>query len=201
MNTILTSRLRLLPALLSLVVIHETSAQTVEEKVSGIRARYNEIEGAKLHAKTIEFEAQEEPFSGACTLHHRGDEIVKVHLAYGAGDHGASDEYFYYTKGVLFFAYAADGSWGFTGETLPSGESETIDTVAEHRVFIENGTILRHLEKKASAKNPAEIKGLLAKASNSPSAASERAAQLLRHGLAAAGVHDAASALKAFTSE
>ena len=85
MNTILTSRLRLLPALLSLVVIHETSAQTVEEKVSGIRARYNEIEGAKLHAKTIEFEAQEEPFSGACTLHHRGDEIVKVHLAYGAG--------------------------------------------------------------------------------------------------------------------
>ena len=90
---------------------------------------------------------------------------------------------------------------GFTGETLPSGESETIDTVAEHRVFIENGTILRHLEKKASSKNPAELKGLLTKASNSPSAASERAAQLLRHGLAAAGVHDAASALKAFTSD
>lgn len=201
MNTIPISRRRLLLALLSLFAVHEMSAQTVEEKVTGIRARYNDIEGAKLRTRAIEFEAQDEPLSGTCTLHYRGDEVVKVHLAYGAGDHGASDEYFYYTQGVLFFAYASDGSWGFTGETLPNGESETIDSVAEHRVYIENGVILRHLEKKASSKKPAELKGLLAKAPNAPSSDSERAKQLLQNGLAAVGIHDAPSALKIFLPE
>lgn len=170
-------------------------AQSVEEKVTEIRARYNAIEGAKLRTKSIEFEARDEPLSGTCTLHYQGDEIVKIHLFYGAGDHGASDEYFYYTNGVLFFAYASDGSWGFTGGTLPSGESETIDSVVEHRVYIENGTILRHLEKTASSKKPAELKGLLAKAPNSPGSDPERASELVRHGQRALRVHDAGSAL------
>jgi len=198
MNTIPISRRCLFLALLALSANLQVSAQSVEEKVTEIRARYNTVEGAKLRTKAIEFEAQDEPLSGTCTLHYQGDEVVKVHLAYGAGDHGASDEYFYYTKGVLFFAYASDGSWGFTGATLPNGESETIDTVAEHRVYIENGSILRHLEKKATSKKSAELKGLLAKAPNSPGADPERAGQLLQHGLRAVGIHDAASALAVF---
>jgi hypothetical protein len=195
MNTFPISRHCLLLALLALSARHEVAAQSVEEKVTEIRTRYNAIEGAKLRTKAIEFEAQDEPLSGTCSLHYQGDEVVKVHLAYGAGDHGASDEYFYYTKGVLFFAYASDGSWGFTGSTLPNGESETIDTVAEHRLYIENGTILRHLEKKATSKTPAELKGLLAKAPNSPGSDAERAGQLLQHGLRAVGIHDEGSAL------
>jgi hypothetical protein len=201
MNTILLSRRRLFLVLPALFVCHEMSAQSVEEKVAGIRARYNAIEGAKLRTKAIEFEAQDEPLSGTCTLHYQGEELVKIHLAYGAGDHGASDEYFYYTKGVLFFAYASDGSWGFTGATLPNGESETIDTVVEHRVYVENGAILKHLEKTASSKKPAELKGLLANAPNAPGSDTERAGNLLQHGLAAMGIHDAAGALKVLASE
>lgn len=189
---------RLFLALVAILGSEGLIAQSVEEKVTEIRARYNAIEGAKLRTKTIEFEARDEPLSGTCTLHYRGDEVVKIHLAYGAGDHGASDEYFYYTNGALFFAYASDGSWGFTGVTLPNGESETIDTVAEHRIYIENGTILRHLEKKASSKKPADLKGLLAKAANSPGSDPERAGQLLQHGLRAVGIHDAGSALGVF---
>jgi len=198
MNTIPISRRCLLVTLLALSARHEVSAQSVEERVTEIRARYNAIEGVKLRIKAIEFEAQDEPLSGTCTLHYQGEELVKVHLAYGAGDHGASDEYFYYTKGVLFFAYASDGSWGFTGATLPNGESETIDTVTEHRVYIENGTVLRHLEKKATSKKSAELKGSLAKAPNSPGSDTERASQLLQHGLRAVGIHDSGSALAVF---
>lgn len=169
--------------------------------MTAIRALYNEIEGAKLRTKVIEFEAQDEPLAGTCTLHYQGDKVVKVHLAYGAGDHGASDEYFYYSGGQLFFAYASDGYWSFTGETLPNGESETIDSTTEHRVYVENGAVIRHLEKAAKSKKPEALKGLLAKAANAPSEDADRAARLVKRGGKARSVQDAPGAIALFLEE
>ena len=67
MNTFPISRHCLLLALLALSARHEVAAQSVEEKVTEIRTRYNAIEGAKLRTKAIEFEAQDEPLSGTCS--------------------------------------------------------------------------------------------------------------------------------------
>lgn len=187
-------------SLFPLLLASAAAADPVEAKVSAIRALYNEIEGAELRTKRIEFESQDEPLSGTCTLHYRGDELVKIHLAYGFGDHGASDEYHYYDRGSLFFVYASDGSWGFTGQTLPNGESETIDSVTEHRLYLGDGTILRHLEKKASSKNPASLKGLLAKAANGPAQDASRGIQLVRHGQRAVAIRDAAGAIAVLTA-
>ncbi|MBL9157586.1 MAG: hypothetical protein JNJ70_08950 [Verrucomicrobiales bacterium] len=176
-------------------------ADAVEDKVTAIRALYNEIEGAKLRTRVIEFEAQDEPLAGTCTLHYQGDKVVKVHLAYGAGDHGASDEYFYYSEGKLFFAYASDGYWSFTGETLPNGESETIDSTTEHRVYVENGAVIRHLEKAAKSKNPEALPGLLAKAKNTPGEDTDRATRLVHRGGKASSVQDAAGVIALMLEE
>ena len=114
-----------------------------------------------------------------------------MHLSRGEGDHGASDEYFYYTNGVLFFIYASEGSWQFTGSTLANGESETVDRVRESRIYIENGSVIRHLVKEVSASNPSELAGRLAKAENAPASDPEGAKEFLRRGLGAIGVRNA----------
>lgn len=195
MNVLPLSRRRLVGFLPAFFLGGEVYAGSVEEKIAGIRARYMAIEGAALRSRTFEFKAPEEPLSGSCTRHYDGGDLVKIDLSYGLGDHGASDESFYYTKGVLFFAFASDGSWSFTGANLPSGESETVDRLVEHRVYVEDGAILRHLEKTVSSRNPAELGALLLKAPNVPGVDTERATELLRHGLEAVRVEDAASAI------
>lgn len=164
---------------------------TVEERVKEIRSRYNEIESAKLKGRKVEFEGESEPITASCTTYTEGGEVVKVHLSWG-GDHFASDEYFYYADGQLLFVYASDGSWRFTGETLANGESETIDEVIEHRVYVSDGAVIRHLEKSASAGKADAIPALLAKAESRPGDDAGRAATLVEHGHAAASVKTAA---------
>lgn len=168
-----------------------SAAEPVEEKIREIRSLYNTIESAQLTSRKVEFEGQDEPIVASCTTYMRGEEVVKVHLSHG-GDHFASDEYFYYRGGELAFVYATDGSWRFTGETLPNGEGETIDGVVEHRVYVEGGAILRHLTKEASSKKADEVGALLAKAENRPGTDAERAASLVARGKSAAGIRTGA---------
>lgn len=156
-------------------------ADDLETKIREIRARYEAIEKAKPASQTIAFEGETDPISGECTIHRQGGEIVKVVFKYG-GDHGASEEYHYYTAGRLFFSYASDGAWSFTGRTLPNGESETVDSVTEHRVYYEGGTILRHLVKEAKSTDASKLPALLAKTNNQPGDSGERARRLLRMG-------------------
>lgn len=157
-------------------------ADPVEDAVADIRARYNLIEGAKLRSSQVEFESNEEPVAGSCVRYYQGDQLVKVHLSYAMGDHGGGDEYFYYQNGELFFAYATDSYWGFTGGTLPNGESETIDTAVEHRTYFVDGALIRHLFKEVKSKTPENIAALLSKAPNQPCDDGERAARLYRFG-------------------
>lgn len=166
-----------------LLAVPSTTARgdAVEDRVKEIRSLYQEIESAKLKGRKVEFEGESEPITASCTTYVEDGEVVKVHLSWG-GDHFASDEYFYYSDGQLVFVYASDGSWRFTGETLANGESETIDEVVEHRVYLSDGAVIRHLEKSASAKKADAIPALLAKAGNRPGDDSERAAELMAHG-------------------
>lgn len=178
--------------LFTLLVAPGLRADPVEDQVKNIRARYNAIEGAKLPGTKVEFESQDEPLSGSCTTYAQGGAVVKVHISWGAGDHGASDEYYYYDTNGLFFVYATDGSWGFTGNTLPNGESETVDTTIEHRVYLAGGEIIRHLKKEARSTNAGALPGLIAKAPNLPANDPERAGELLRRGQGAAWVRSPA---------
>lgn len=189
-----TRRSRLAPAFAFVIafalVAPGAFADPVEDAVKEIRALYNSIEGKKLRSEKIEFETQDEPIFGALTRYYEGTDLVKAHLFFGAGDHQATDAYFYYRGGELFFVFASDGTWRFTGTSLPNGESETIDTVTEHRLYLSGGRLVRHLTKEAKSKNPDQLKGLVAKAANLPGTDLERARVLITNGQRAYGTTD-----------
>ncbi|MAS93174.1 MAG: hypothetical protein CMO55_08255 [Verrucomicrobiales bacterium] len=160
-----------------------TQADGVEEAIKDIRAKYNQIEGWKKRAQKIEFEADGEPFFGTLTRYYSGESIVKIDFSYTAGDHGGSDESYYYDNGQLFFIYAADSYWSFTGNTLPTGESETKDTLIEQRLYFSNNQLIRHLRKEVSSTNPEALKSLVTKADNQPYQDSETANRLFLRGI------------------
>lgn len=168
-------------AFLSGIVPPALRAADVEARIREIRAKYESVENAKLSKKTISFEGEDEPVNGECTFYRQGDQIVKVVFTYG-GDHGANDESYYYDGGRLFFVHASDGAWNFTGRTLPNGESETVDSVTEHRVYVDGGAIIRHLVKEAQSTDGAKLPGILAKTENKPGDSGERAQRLVRIG-------------------
>ena len=178
--------------LILLFAVHAPCAgmgDQVEDIVSQIRARYAAIENANLRSLEISFESEDEPASGTCMKYFDGDSLVKIKLSYAIGDHGGSDEYFYYNGGTLFFAYASDSQWRFSGETLPNGEGGTIDIVTEHRAYFFQDAVIRHLYKEVQFKNPEELNALLSKTENKPSSDVERAAMLLKFGKGAARIN------------
>lgn len=170
---------------LALLAFSSSRAADEEAIVKDIRERYNRIEGAKLRPREIEFASDSDPVSGTFTRYFQGDKLVKIKLSYGMGDHGGSEEYYYYDQGELFFVFATDSAWSFSGETLPSGESGTIDTAVEHRVYFFDGSLVRHLSREVKSKDPAAVSGLLKKATNQPSTDSDRASRLYSVGLGA----------------
>jgi hypothetical protein len=199
MNPRLTRSLTALLALATSLSI-PAFGDPVEDRVKEIRSRYNEIESAKLKGTKVEFEGETEPITASCKTYFEGDQVVKVHLTWG-GDHFGSDEYFYYSGGRLIFVYASDGSWRFTGGTLANGESETIDEVVEHRVYLAEGTVIRHLQKSASSKKADEVASLLSKVENRPSDDTERAKELVAHGNAVYSVRTGADLGKVLLQE
>jgi len=174
-------------------------AGEAEAKVKEIRERYNRIESARLRAKEMEFTSDDGLSSGTFTRYYENDALVKIKLSYGLGDHGGSEEYYYYEQGELFFAFATDSVWRFTGETLPNGQEATLDTAIEHRVYFVNGALVRHLSREAKSKDAAAIPKLLQKAQNQPSRDSDRVDRLFAVGIGAYKANDGAAILGLLT--
>lgn len=143
-------------------------ADQIEAAVNGIRAKYNAIESAKLTTQVIEFEPDDDPSYGKLTKYFQNGNLVKANFVFSQGDHGGGDETYYYDKGQLFFIYVDERSWRFTGNTLPNGESETIDTMTEHRLYFSNGNLIRHLRKQVESTDYEAIGGMIAKVANQP---------------------------------
>ncbi len=141
-------------------------ALPTEEIIKQIRADYNRIESASLESESFRFAPSDDPMEGTLTRYYLNDELVKIHFSYVAGDHGGADESYYYDQGELFFIYISDSSWSFTGKTNANGESETIDTFQEHRIYVAGNHSIRYLLKAARSKKPEEGPSALAKAEN-----------------------------------
>jgi len=171
-----------LTILFTVFVLPAMSAEESAAIIKDIRGRYAEIEKAKLRTETVKFDSETERISGICTLSFLQDKLVKVKLSYDAGDHGGSDEYFYYQDGKLIFAFATDSSWQFGGKPRPDGGVGTIDTVAEHRVYFAKGKVVQHLAKQVSSSDGKEIPALLERTPNEVSEDTERAQSLKKNG-------------------
>ncbi len=164
----MTTKRLFLPLVFLTLMTAPAVADQVEAAVSEIRAKYNQIESAKLTTQVIEFEPDDDPSYGKLTKYFQNGQLVKANFVFGQGDHGGGDETYYYDNGQLFFIYVDERSWRFTGKTLPNGESETIDTMTEHRLYFSNGALIRHLRKQVESTDYDAIGSLIANVANQP---------------------------------
>ncbi len=137
----------------------------VEAEVKLIRKYYAEVEALQeLRKQDIEFQCKGGPMQGVLTLRFRRDtgKVVRLDLGYLAGDHGGSDEMYYYREGQVFFVLTSDSWWQFSGKK----EGETIDTLRERRYYFSKGKCIRVLEKKVVADKPEQLRALAAKEEN-----------------------------------
>lgn len=157
----------LIPILVSLP-LSCALADPVEDAVKDIRAKYNAIESASLETQVIEFAPDDDPSYGKVTKYFQNGQLVKANFVFGEGDHGGADETYYYYNGQLFFIYVAQNSWRFTGKTMANGESETVNSLVEQRLYFSNGSLIRHLRKEVESSNYEALASMVAKAPNQP---------------------------------
>ncbi len=181
--------LRVLPALILLLSALSFAPVAKADAIADIRAKYNQIEGAKLSGKTIKWEPGDDPAWGTLTKYYSDGKLVKVHFNFGEGDHGGGDEYYYYWNDDLIFAFANQGYWKFTGNTKADGQEETADVAIEQRLYYAGGNLIRHLYKEASSTNPDLLKLIMDGTENAIKNDPEFAAQIQRRANLAAGAN------------
>ena len=139
---------------------------STESDIKEIRTRYSEIENKAKASEKFSVQAEDGPEEGDMTRYLLNGELVKIHISFILGDHGGSDEYYYFQDGELFFVYKSDSHWRFSGEKNASGEPGTIDVVTEYRVYWKDGGVIRALKKEASSTDPDKLADLLKKQEN-----------------------------------
>jgi len=173
-------------------------ADETEDRVKEIRAWYAEIEAASKKGEEIKFEAQDEPLSGTLTHFRKDGKLIKSVLSYTDGDHGGADERFYFHDGRLVFIHVTNSSWRFTGETLPNGQSETMDEVTEFRIYLHDGKVIRNLTKTAIVKSGQDMAKALKDAENKPTQEKEHEQAVLERAGKVGALKDGASVMKLF---
>ncbi|MCB1233164.1 MAG: hypothetical protein KDN19_23170 [Verrucomicrobiae bacterium] len=178
---------RLLAAVLLLAFVPTLQADDVEDRIKSIRADYNATESAELTAKEISFDGGSE-LAELTKYRNREGEIVKLKYVTGS-DHSAVTDYFYFKNGELYFIYQSQGSWSFDPK---GGESATIDTGREQRIYYDGDRVIRHLVKEVKSRDPDAISKLLADAENQSVNDSEAATGLQNAGYRLLKVEDRA---------
>lgn len=171
-------------------------ADDTETHIQEIRTRYDAIQSAKLEKKDIAFESDVDPCSGTYTRYTQDGKLIKIHLSYTYGDHSGLEETYYYQDGKLIFIFASDGTWQFGGKLRADGNPGTIDTVVEHRIYLQDGKVLRHLSKKADNADGKDLAKSISAAKNQPSDDKERRDQLVAQGQKLPAIKDAAGVAK-----
>ena len=149
-------------ALTLLAFVAVLSADEVEEQVKAIRAAYDATENANLTELTIDLDEGSGPTK--LVRYSRDGELVKLVYRTG-GDHGVSDESFFFDEGRLYFVFQSQQFWSFDPA---AGEGATIDTGRERRLYLHEGQVIRHLLKEVKSSDADAIPRLLAKARNVP---------------------------------
>ena len=156
----------LLSSLLFLAMLSSGLAE--DERILDIRRQFNQIESANLQPRSIRAGDEASPIT--LTRYTRGkNQVVAKVVVVSGSDHGATTESFYYDEqGRLFFAFVVS-EWGqFTGKQKANGESETIDTRRETRLYFEGTRCLRALRKEVKDPDPKRLRGKIAEEPNVP---------------------------------
>lgn len=133
-----------------------------EARVAEIREWYAAIQGGKPSAeRKVEFEADDEPFSGTLVARDYAGGLKAVTVSYVAGDHGGSDEHYYFKDGVLFFVFEVRHRWQFAPGGTPE-QPRTEDTRTEVRYYFDAETCIRQLQRSASSDDAEKLPAILA---------------------------------------
>ena len=158
----------LLAASLSLAVLMHAPLARADEaaEIAAIRELYAKIDQAKaVKTETIKFQMESDPLEGTITRRSYEGGLVAVQLSYTAGDHGGSDENYYYADGKLFFILVKDSSWQFAPGSTDE-KPKTTDTLTESRYYVSKGAIVQVLRRSVTSEADKKLEDLIAKAEN-----------------------------------
>ena len=134
-----------------------------DERIAEIRRWYGEIqEGRALSEKKTEFESGDETLSGTRVVRKFADGLSSMTVEWGAGDHGASEEHYYFRNGVLFFVFRIEHSWSFVAGGSPE-KPVTEDTRKELRYYFDGAECVRALTRSAVSRDAADLEEKIAR--------------------------------------
>lgn len=120
--------------------------------IEQIRANYavtmERLSKESLKKVTKEFDCEDEGVSGTLTRYYNGDKIELIDYSIGH-EHSWKSQKIYFKDDEPYFIFVEEGTWYFGGEdgTDDSGEN-TVDDISETRYYLEDGNVIRKLNKK-----------------------------------------------------
>lgn len=134
--------------------VKENKVLTVED----IKREYGilnaELSKGKLDSAGFKYECDER--SGEVTFYSDKEGLKVVKHFYAEYSHFSSVENYFIKNGTPFFILKEDTSWNFDGGTPE--KPETKDDITEQRIYLQNGKVIKCLEKnytvKSSGSNP-----------------------------------------------
>ena len=190
----------LLIALLGLLFPLTSSADD-EAALAEIRRLYTAIEEATpLTVRKLEFDVASDPLEGSITYRTYPDGLSSIALSYVSGDHGGSDQYFYFHEDGLFFVFEEGHSWRF-GPRQADGQPGSLDTLRERRFYFRTGACFRALSREAESADAEKLKAMVTKLPNEVIEPGKEARLLFRRALALRGVSTSEEAAAYFSHE
>ncbi|WP_367871183.1 hypothetical protein [Luteolibacter sp. Populi] len=171
--------------------------------LAAIRALYSKIsEGKPTKTETIKFEVEESVMEGSITRRSYDGGLSAIKLSYSAGDHGGSEQSYYYDGKGLFLILVQDSSWYFV-EGGTAEKPKTADTLTETRYYVKGGAIIEVLEKSATVTtgDGKKLEDLIAKAGNKKVEEKKRDPFLLKRAAALVDMKTKEQAQKFFAAE
>ncbi|NNM28158.1 MAG: hypothetical protein HKO57_01440 [Akkermansiaceae bacterium] len=196
-------RRALLPGMAAVAVLVAPAASADETAaIAQIRSLYAKItEGEPVKTRKIEFELEDDPMEGTITRRDYKDGLSAITLTYVAGDHGGSDEHYYFDKdGGLFFVFVKDHHWQFAPGKTPD-KPTTVDTLTEARYYLAGDACLRVLKRSASGPDAEKLPAAVAKAEHKTVEPGERLGRLRKRATALRTIADREEAAAFFASE
>lgn len=172
-----------------------------QSAIDEIKKLYAKIDtGKPVKTSKIKFSLEGDPMEGTITHFTYEGGLSAIKLSYLAGDHGSSDEHYYYHGEKPFFVFTKDSSWHFG----PGGTDEnpaTIDVLTESRYYFQNSSCIRALRKSVRSGDAKKLPALLAKAKNKNIVPDDNARRLLKWAHALRKITSGEEAAKFFANQ
>lgn len=167
-------------------------------EIRALHAKITQAEPSKT--ETIDFEIPDDPMSGTITRRSYEGGLSAIKLSYTAGDHGGSDQNFYFVGKDLFFILVQDNSWQFAVGSNDE-KPKTDDTLTETRYYVREGKFIHALRRSATTSGAGKLSALIEKAENAAFKPEEEGDNLLKRAAFLQTVTTKEEAVKYFSEE